>query len=127
MLVNARTGGIVARDVELADTRATRRRGLLGRPGLDPAAALVISPCFSIHTFFMQFPIDVIFVNRDGVAVRIVHNLPPGRMATSFRARAVIELAAGGLKERDVQVGDRLYLAAREAVPGTAVSWPIPA
>jgi uncharacterized protein len=127
MLMNARTGEVVASAVEVADTRATRRRGLLGRDSMDRSAALLLSPCFAIHTVRMQFAIDVVFVDREGVVVRIVRNLAPWRLAVAPRARAVIELAAGGLSARDVRVGDRLYLAAVPARAGQAVSWPIPA
>ena len=65
-LVDERTGTTVASAVEIADTSATRRRGLLGRDGLDPSAALIIVPCSSVHTFFMRFAIDVVFVDRGG-------------------------------------------------------------
>jgi len=127
MLMNARTGEMVASAVELADTRATRRRGLLGRDSLDASTALVISPCFSIHTVNMRFAIDVVFVDRQGVVVRMLSDLKPWRLAITPRARAVIEMAAGALRGRDVRVGDRLYLAAEPAAAGRAVSWPIPA
>src|SRR5205814_6530592 len=109
-LVNQRTGEVVVRDVEVADTRSSRRRGLLGRDCLEASSALVISPCFAVHTAFMRFAIDVVFVDGDGRVVRIVRELPPWRMAASWRARRVIELAAGELRTRDVRVGDRLYL-----------------
>jgi uncharacterized membrane protein (UPF0127 family) len=108
MLVNARTGRAVATVVELADSRATRRKGLLGRDRLDPSAALLLRPCFSIHTAFMRFAIDAVFVDRAGVVVRTVENLRPWRAAASVRAHAVIELAAGALAGQDVRIGDRL-------------------
>jgi uncharacterized protein len=127
VLINARTGSAVARDVELADTRAARRRGLLGRDRLDPGAALVLSPCFAVHTIGMRFPIDVVFVDRGGVIVRIARNMTAGRLAISVRARAVVELAGGSLRADDLRVGDRLYLAATEASAGRAVAWPISA
>jgi len=109
-LVNQRTGEVVVRTVEVADTRSSRRRGLLGRDCLAASSALVISPCFAVHTAFMRFAIDVVFVDRDGLVVRIVRELPPWRMAASWRAQQVIELPAGELRTRDVRVGDRLYL-----------------
>ena len=109
VLVNARNDVTIASEVNLALTRAERRKGLLGRDSLDPSAALVISPCSSIHTMFMRFPIDVIFVDRDGRAVRIVKAMVPWRIAMA-RAHAVIELPAGSLGPRDVKVGDELYL-----------------
>jgi uncharacterized protein len=108
-LLNVRTDEVVASAVEVAVTRATRRHGLLGRDWLDPAAALVLSPCFAVHTAFMRFPIDVLFVDSDDVVCRIVRELPPWRIAIEPRARAVIELAAGAAASR-VAVGDRVYL-----------------
>jgi uncharacterized protein len=110
MLINERTRKPVATVVEVADTRAARNQGLLGRDGLDMSHAFVLSPCFSIHTAFMRFPIDVLFVDRDGCAVKIVHALAPWRLAMAVRARHVVELAAGELRGSDVRIGDRLYL-----------------
>ena len=63
-----------------------------------------------IHTAFMRFAIDVIFVDRTGRVVRVVRDLGPWRIAASLRAYATIELASGALESRDVAVGDRLYL-----------------
>jgi uncharacterized membrane protein (UPF0127 family) len=105
-LVNERTGVTIARDVEVAATRASRRTGLLGRASLDPASALVLERCFAIHTAFMRFAIDAVFLDRRGVVRRVV-SLPPWRIAATFGAAAVVELAAGAA--RDVQVGDRIY------------------
>lgn len=127
MLMNARTNGVVANEVELADTRATRRRGLLGRDGMAPSSALILLPSFAIHTAFMRFAIDVVFVNRAGVVVRVVTDLEPWRMAADWRAHAVVELPAGSLRGVDLRAGDRLYLAAERAPIGAAVSWPMPA
>ena len=106
-LVNQRTGDTVASEVEIAATRAARRTGLLGRASLDPSAALVLTPCFAVHTAFMRFAIDVLFVDRDGT-VRRIATLPPWRIAVHLGACAVVELAAGGA--RTVSVGDRVYV-----------------
>jgi len=114
-LVNARTEQPVALTIELANTRATRRRGLLGRDGLASGAALVLTPCNAVHTIGMRFAIDVVFVDSRGLVRKIVHNLPPWRMAISPLSRATIELAAGELASEDLRVGDRLYLS---PVPG---------
>ena len=108
-LVIARTGGTVARTVEIAATRATRRQGLLGRESLDPSTALVLSPCFAVHSAFMRFAIDVVFVDREGT-IRRIAELPPWRIAADFGASAVVELAAGVARARGLRVGDRLCL-----------------
>jgi len=107
-LVNARTGATVASVVELAATRVERRRGLLGRNALDLSAALILAPCAAVHTAFMRFPIDVVFVDRDGHVRTLVRNLRPWRIAASPRAYAAVEMA-GGIN-RDLMPGDRLYL-----------------
>jgi uncharacterized membrane protein (UPF0127 family) len=58
----------------------------------------------------MQFPIDVVFLDRDGRALKVVHRLRPWRIAVSLKARSVVELAAGALERHPVEVGDRLFL-----------------
>jgi uncharacterized protein len=109
-LINPRTGAPIATKVERAVTRASRRRGLLGRDGLAASHALMLEPCGAVHTAFMRFPIDVVFVDRQGYAVKIVRNLPAWRIAVAPRARAVIEMAAGSLDHVDLSIGDRLFL-----------------
>jgi hypothetical protein len=109
-LVNQRTGDVLAERVEVAVTRSDRRKGLLGRSGLDPASAIIIAPCFSIHTLFMRFDIDVIFVDEDGRVLKVVRDMTPWRIAGYPTAHAVVELAAGSLRDRQINVGDRLYL-----------------
>src|SRR5262245_28727211 len=97
-LINERTHAPVATEVELASTRATRRRGLLGRDSLAPSSALVLTPCVAVHTAFMRFAIDIVFVDADGYAVKLVSDVGPWRMAASARAHSVIEMAAGSLR-----------------------------
>ena len=109
-LRNERTGELVATSVEHATTRASRKRGLLGRDSLDPSSALILEPCLAVHTAFMRFAIDVVFVDKNGYAVKIVEDVPPWRIAVAVRAHAVIEMAAGSVRRRDVALGDRLYV-----------------
>jgi uncharacterized membrane protein (UPF0127 family) len=110
MLVNESTGVTVVPRVELAVTRSERRRGLLGRDRLSPTSALVLSPCWAIHTAFMRFRIDVVFVDAHGRVVHVVRDMRPWRIAMSARAHVVIELAAGTARQRDINVGDRVTL-----------------
>jgi uncharacterized membrane protein (UPF0127 family) len=63
-----------------------------------------------VHTAFMRFAIDIVFVDRQGYAIKIVRNLGPWRIAVAPRAHAVVELAAGSLAQVDVAIGDRLFL-----------------
>jgi hypothetical protein len=109
-LINERTGRVLASAVEVAETSESRRKGLLGRDSLDPSAALIIAPCWSIHTFFMRFVIDAVFVDRSGGVLKIVHNLKPWRIAVAPRAYAVVELNGGAARRSGVEVGDRVVL-----------------
>jgi uncharacterized membrane protein (UPF0127 family) len=111
-LTNARSRKVIARDVELALTRRARRQGLLKRESMSRHAALVLAPCFMVHTAFMHFAIDVIFVDRQGHVKHMVRRMPPWRIAACLRAYATIELAAGTLDQHDVAVGDKLCLGA---------------
>jgi uncharacterized membrane protein (UPF0127 family) len=112
MIIHARTGMSIATSIERAVTRATRRRGLLGRDGLEPGTAMILEPCAAVHTAFMRFALDLLFVDREGYAVKIMRDVPPWRMAFAPRAHAVVEMAAGSLVQHDICVGDRLYITA---------------
>lgn len=109
-LVRAVDGKVVADRVEAALESATRRRGLLGRDGLASGAALIIAPCNAIHTFFMRFPIDVVFVARSGAIVKIAHGVAAWRMRAALSAYATIEFAAGAAADAGLAVGDTLSL-----------------
>jgi uncharacterized protein len=108
VVVRGDGGRIVCERCEVADTVIARARGLLGRKNLPPGAGLLIRPSFSIHTLFMRFPIDAVFLDRSGSVVDVVGSLKPWRAATRLRARAVLELAAGEADRLGVLVGERL-------------------
>jgi hypothetical protein len=113
--MNERTGAPVAETVEVAQTRAARRRGLLGRASLAAGAALVITRCNAVHTLGMRFAIDVVFVDSRGRVRKIARALPPRRIAFAMRASRAIEFGAGWLQPDAVCVGDRLYLLSADA------------
>jgi uncharacterized membrane protein (UPF0127 family) len=94
----------------VAETPLTRLRGLLGRKGLRPDEGLLIRPTSAIHTCFMRFPIDAVFLDRNLVVVGVVSDLRPWRMAARRGAKAVLELAAGESRRRGITLGDRLEL-----------------
>ena len=89
-----------------ADTSQTRRSGLLKRTGLAEGEGLWILPCEGIHTFFMKFPIDVVFLNKKKCVVKLVRSMGPWRMALSLRARSVVELPAGTIEKTGTKRGD---------------------
>jgi len=109
-LVNARTNDVLATRLEPAFDSESRKRGLLGRDSLDAGTALLIAPCSSVHTFFMRFPIDVIFVDRSGRVRKTYAAMPARRIAFAWGGFVAIELAAGALAAHEVRRGDMLVL-----------------
>jgi len=91
-----------------------RLRGLMGRPPLGAGEGLLIDPCSSVHTFFMRFPIDVVFADRNHVVVGLTPAMAPNRpYAGARRARYVVELPAGTIAASGTQVGDTLRVEGR--------------
>src|SRR5919204_5401893 len=113
MLRREENGGVVCERCVVADTLLRRLRGLLGRRELAPGEGIVLRPGWSIHTAFLGFPIDVVFVDANQVVLEIVPNLKPFRTAVRRGARDVVELAAGECARRGLEVGDRVAWAAR--------------
>lgn len=107
--VELEQGDVVCRRCLLADTPWTRLRGLLGRRGLEADEGLLIRPTGSIHTMFMRFAIDVVFLDRDYVVLKAVENVRPWRFAAARRAKAVLELPVGSAA-RHLKVGETLVI-----------------
>jgi hypothetical protein len=113
-------GSVVCERLELAERPSARMRGLLGRGSLPPGEGLLLRPAGSIHTAFMRFPIDAVFLDRELTVLRIVRHLPPWNVAAERGAKAVLELPAGEADRVGLQRGDRLYAdAASAAGPGS--------
>jgi uncharacterized membrane protein (UPF0127 family) len=101
-------------EVEVLDGTFERMKGLLGRESLPDGAAVLISRCSSVHTFFMRFAIDLVFLDAAGVVVRLVPAVRPFRMAWGgWRARSVVEARAGAIAARRLACGDCLRLVER--------------
>ena len=113
-LVHERTGKVIADHLLGAFDSKTRRTGLLAHKAFPAGSAMIIVPTNAIHTFFMKFPIDVLFVAKDGRVVKVRESLPAWRMAGAWRAYGVIELAAGALTHAGVERGDRLVIVHRD-------------
>lgn len=94
--------------VRMTDSFFERSRGLLGCRYLHEDEGLLITPCNSVHTFFMRFPIDLLFLNRNNTIVKIVSDLHPWRLAMSSEACSVLELATGQALRLGLQKGDQL-------------------
>ena len=107
-LRNQRTGKTLASRLLPALDSATRKTGLLKHTSLADGEAMVIAPSNAVHTWFMKFDLDLVFVRRDGSVVKTRANVKPWRMSAALRAFAVIEMRAGTLAGRDTQPGDVL-------------------
>lgn len=104
-------GRVVCEHLLVAARPLRRMRGLLGRADLPAGDGILLRPAGSVHTFFMRFPIDVVFLDRDDVVLGVEPALPPWRTAARRGAKAVVELAAGECERRGVRVGERLAVA----------------
>jgi uncharacterized membrane protein (UPF0127 family) len=110
VVLNATRGTALAARVETADDAASRSKGLLGRDEIAPDEGLWIVPCPMIHTFFMKFPIDVLFLDRGLVVRRVLEDLRPWRLSPwVWSAHSCLELKGGALRG-GVSVGDRLEM-----------------
>jgi len=110
--VNLRTGKELATNVRVADNIFTRMKGLLGKKELPQGEALWIKPCFSVHTFFMKFPIDIVFLNKTNQVIASVSNLSPNRMTRLYpQSFSVLELPPGTIAATNTEVGDEIKIA----------------
>ena len=96
----------VLASADIADDRASRRRGLRGRDGLE--GALVLRPCRWVHTIGMRFPIDVVYLWRDNRVLKIVHAMRCCRVSACWSARSVLEMPAGWAEAHDLRAGRTL-------------------
>ena len=108
--VRKENGTVVCAQCVLADSMWSRSKGLLGRSSLAEDEGILLRPGGSIHMFFMRFPIDAVFLDRELRVLRVVADLKPWRMASKRRAKAVLELPAGRCARVGVTEGERLLL-----------------
>ena len=102
-------GKTLAENVETAHGLLGRLIGLIGRADMAPGSAFLITGCRQIHTFLMRFPIDVIFIDSNGVVVGLEQNLSPYRISRCYAAAAdTLELPSGTIRSSSVSIGDHL-------------------
>src|SRR3974377_777799 len=106
----AADGAVICERCEIPETAFGRTRGLLGREGLEPGTGMLIDRAGSVHMFFMRFPIDVVFLDRNRKVGRIVRGLRPWRAAGARKAVAALELPVGAVGEAGLEEGDVLVL-----------------
>jgi uncharacterized membrane protein (UPF0127 family) len=107
-LINLRTNETILDDLRIADNFVSRFRGLMGIKSLPNNSGLWITPCNSVHCFFMRIPIDVVFLNKENQVVHISKNMKPWSISPIIRkAKSVVEVNADSLS-KVLEIGDQL-------------------
>ncbi len=101
---------VLADAAELADTSARRRVGLLKHKSLPSGQGLWIVPCESVHTFFMKFPIDLVYLDKKKRVRKVRHAVAPWRLSICLGAHSILELPAGKAAETGTAAGDELVI-----------------
>jgi uncharacterized membrane protein (UPF0127 family) len=108
---NAARNTTLGEAIAVAATAAQRVRGLLGRECLEDGQGLLFKNCGSLHTFFMTFPIDIIYADRKGKVLKVAPSVKPFKLvAAPMRAFYAIELPEGAIERSRTQAGDMLLL-----------------
>ena len=102
---------------EVASSSAARQKGLLGRTGLPEGGGLWIVPCESVHTFFMKFSIDLVYIDRKKTVKKVRSNVRPWRLSACLTAHSIIELPSGVIARSQTAPGDTLELVPAEPPP----------
>jgi uncharacterized protein len=96
-----------------AGTSSERTTGLLKRSGLESGGGLWIIPCEAVHTFFMKFPLDLIYIDRKLRIRKVVRNVAPWRISACLSAHSIIELPVGMIDASGSERGDQLEISLR--------------
>ncbi len=114
-VANPARHSVLATRLEIAASGPRRSKGLLGRDSLPPGEGLWIVPCESVHTFFMRFPIDLVYLDREKRVRKVRHKVGAWRMSACFSAHSVLELPAGTVRGTETQRGDLLEFTPADA------------
>jgi uncharacterized membrane protein (UPF0127 family) len=104
--LNQTKGTVVAANVSVAKSIWARFWGLMGKSNLADDAGLFLTPCSSIHMFFMRFPLDVVFLDKENRVVKVVEDIKPWRMSMGGGGHSALEIPTGAAGRATVAVGD---------------------
>ena len=108
---NTERNSALGEAIEVAATSVQRVKGLLGRDCLADGQGLLFKHCSSLHTFFMQFPIDIVFADKRGKVLKTAPGIRPFKLvAAPLRSFYAIELPVGAIERSGTKVGDHLHL-----------------
>jgi uncharacterized membrane protein (UPF0127 family) len=110
-VIDSLQGTVIAKDVLPAYSFARRLKGLLFTSSLPRQSGIHIQPCRSVHTFFMQYPIDIIYLDANQIIVGLEHSVAPGKRGSHVpKTYSVLELAAGRIEELAIEQGQKLHI-----------------
>jgi hypothetical protein len=109
-VVNERSGAVLAESLASAHDSQSRRKGWLGRTSPPRGEAIWILPCEAIHCFFMHFPIDVVFLDRELRVIQVRRSVKPWRIAVCLKAYSVMEFPEGVIDATETVAGDKISL-----------------
>jgi uncharacterized membrane protein (UPF0127 family) len=107
---NLTRGTVLSSAIEIADTGPARNKGLLGRDGISEGGGLWIVPCESVHTFFMRFPVDLVYIDSGHRVTKVRSSVSPWRLSACLGAYSIVELPAGTIERTQTARGDLLEL-----------------
>ncbi len=107
-LRNVTRGTVLGDAIDIADTSAKRTTGLLKHKELRAGEGLWIVPCEGVHTFFMKFPLDLVYIDKKNVVRKVVGNVRPWRASMCLTAHSVVELPVGAIAGSETRKGDRV-------------------
>jgi uncharacterized membrane protein (UPF0127 family) len=102
---------VIGDNIGIADNFFTRFRGLMLKKSLPENTGLMIYPCNSIHMFFMYFPLDILFVDKNDNIVDYLENFEINKVSKIYsKARYVVELPAGTIKSKNIQKNQKILI-----------------
>ncbi len=113
-VINETSGAVLASSLDSAHDSRSRRRGWLGRKSAPQGEAIWILPCEAIHCFFMRFPIDVLFLDRELRVIAVRRSVKPWRIAVCLKADSVMEFPEGVIDATSTAAGDKIVVRPRE-------------
>jgi len=100
----------ISLEIAITQTFKERNRGLLALPNIREDQGLLISPCRSVHTFAMQYPLDLVYLSKQLKVVKLVENIPPNRMSCAITGHSTLELCAGTIARLQIKKGMQITM-----------------
>ncbi|MBF0265286.1 MAG: DUF192 domain-containing protein [Gammaproteobacteria bacterium] len=107
-LIDFTTKHMILDSLFVTESSLERMQGLLGKKKLTHSDGLLILPCNSVHTFFMKYSIDVVYLNKLGEILKIVPSLKPWRLSFCLRAASTLELTKDAAASLNLHIGQKL-------------------